>query len=286
MFLLSSDIDEISRSKLVSTVEFVKRMSRLIAVMTSRCPRDGLRPSSDKVAEIEAFLLFMDHWKQQQIRPVVDSPPKSGNSPAELVRALLDTSSPATSDAIFGIRDIIEDMLEVGNVDGVRSALQSLSDEHSSCVIQKSDGRLTYYVAGYVAKKFSKKSSCSDDYIWGLGCLGKRCQGECGGGRGLATGAPSRRLVVGHLTGPTLAPPPWWAFFFSLAEWRWTAACDLCRGVCCACRVWGIVPRRLLGIRRLASVPAAEGACRTPRLQSGLRSEFRRCSSVHSARVT
>ncbi|KAH7932620.1 hypothetical protein HPB49_000096 [Dermacentor silvarum] len=63
MFLLSSDIDEISRSKLVPTVEFVKRMSRLIAVMTSRCPRDGLRPSSDKVADIEAFLLFMDHWE-------------------------------------------------------------------------------------------------------------------------------------------------------------------------------------------------------------------------------
>lgn len=70
-------------------------------------------------------------------------PPKSGKSPAELIRALLYTSSPATSDAILGIHDIIEDMLEVGNVDGVRSALQSLSDEHS-CVIQKSDSRLTY----------------------------------------------------------------------------------------------------------------------------------------------
>lgn len=31
--------------------------------MTSRCPRDGLRPSSGKVDEIEAFLLFMDHWE-------------------------------------------------------------------------------------------------------------------------------------------------------------------------------------------------------------------------------
>nr|XP_037286041.1 uncharacterized protein LOC119179065 [Rhipicephalus microplus] len=63
MFLFASDIDEISRSKLMPTVELVKRMSRLIAVMTSRCPREGLRPSSEKVAELEAFLLFMDHWE-------------------------------------------------------------------------------------------------------------------------------------------------------------------------------------------------------------------------------
>ncbi|KAH8035053.1 hypothetical protein HPB51_004294 [Rhipicephalus microplus] len=63
MFLFTSDIDEISRSKLMPTVELVKRMSRLIAVMTSRCPREGLRPSSEKIAELEAFLLFMDHWE-------------------------------------------------------------------------------------------------------------------------------------------------------------------------------------------------------------------------------
>lgn len=38
MFLLTADKEQASRSKFTPTAEFVKRMSRLISVMTSRCP--------------------------------------------------------------------------------------------------------------------------------------------------------------------------------------------------------------------------------------------------------
>lgn len=44
LFLYTADLDQTCRPKVMPTVEFVKRMSRLISVMTSRCPRDGLRP--------------------------------------------------------------------------------------------------------------------------------------------------------------------------------------------------------------------------------------------------
>ncbi|KAH8032766.1 hypothetical protein HPB51_001825 [Rhipicephalus microplus] len=200
-FTYASDLDQTCRPKVMPTVEFVKRMSGLISVMTSRCPRDALRPLSESVVELEAFLTYLDDWEEAAekaggdfiskstveglrvtlrstlslLKYVTESlgfkylltsrlsqdklentfgivrqycgtndhpspglflvvvicldfynlarPPKHGNSPANLVNALLDAPSPTTSSAIFGIRDIVEDMLEVGDIDGASSAL-------------------------------------------------------------------------------------------------------------------------------------------------------------------
>lgn len=53
-------------------------------------------------------------------------------------------------------------MLEVGNVDGAGSLIEScLSSDHSSCVVKVSDARLVFYMAGYVARKFRSKSACN-----------------------------------------------------------------------------------------------------------------------------
>lgn len=65
--------------------------------------------------------------------------------------------------AVFSIQDIIEDMLEFGDVDNagevIRSALRS---DHSSYVVEFSDSRLVYYMAGYVARKFGVKNACKE----------------------------------------------------------------------------------------------------------------------------
>lgn len=220
------------------TEDLVKRVSQLISVMTSRHSRNGLRPSSKSVAELEAFLMFLDDWEQsakeagggfiskstaEGLRVTICStlsllkyvtslgfkylmtsrlsqdklenlfgivrqysgtndhpspaqflvtvncltfynlarPPKSGNSPGELVNALLNSSSAAQGNTIFGIRDIVEDMLEVGNIDEAGFALQSsLNPDHSSYAVESSDSRLVFYMAGYVARKFTRKHCC------------------------------------------------------------------------------------------------------------------------------
>lgn len=63
MFLYRSDVPEFS-SSVSATEQLVRRLSRLISIMTSRCPKRGLRPSSQDVAELEAFLVFLDAWEE------------------------------------------------------------------------------------------------------------------------------------------------------------------------------------------------------------------------------
>lgn len=240
MFLYRSDVPEFS-SSVSATEQLVRRLSRLISIMTSRCPKRGLRPSSQDVAELEAFLVFLDAWEEaskkcgggfmskgtaEGMRVTIRStlsllqyltssvafkylltsrlsqdklenlfgiirqysgtndhpspgqflitvnclsfynlarPPKSGNSPAQVVNALLDTTSSAgaSNSAVFGLREIIEDMLEAGDIDGAGDAIQSaFRSDHSSYVVEKSDSRLVYYLSGYVARKFRTKNSC------------------------------------------------------------------------------------------------------------------------------
>ncbi|KAH6943997.1 hypothetical protein HPB50_001153 [Hyalomma asiaticum] len=63
MFLYRSDVPE-SSSSVSATEQLVRRLSRLISIMTSRSPKRGLRPSSEDVAELEAFLVFLDEWEE------------------------------------------------------------------------------------------------------------------------------------------------------------------------------------------------------------------------------
>lgn len=57
--------------------------------------------------------------------------------------------------------DIIEDMLEVGNIDDAGCVIQlCLNSDHNSYVVKTSNSRLVFYMAGYVARKFCGKMSC------------------------------------------------------------------------------------------------------------------------------
>lgn len=55
-----------SPSSITRTVELIIRMSRLIAIMTSRLPSEALRRSSQRAAGLEAFLVFLDEWEDAE----------------------------------------------------------------------------------------------------------------------------------------------------------------------------------------------------------------------------
>lgn len=51
----------------------------------------------------------------------------------------------------------VDQLLDVGNLGAAHDALIGCDLDHSSLVTKKSDSRLTFYVAGYVARKFLAK---------------------------------------------------------------------------------------------------------------------------------
>ncbi|KAH8022092.1 hypothetical protein HPB51_021815 [Rhipicephalus microplus] len=63
MFLYRSDLPGFS-SSVSASEQPVRRLSRLTSIMTSRCPKRGLRPSSQDVAELEDFVVFLDAWEE------------------------------------------------------------------------------------------------------------------------------------------------------------------------------------------------------------------------------
>lgn len=63
MFVYRTDLQQ-GYHTVSPTEKLVKRVSGLINVMTSRHPRDGLRPSSQGTAVLEAFLTFLNDWEK------------------------------------------------------------------------------------------------------------------------------------------------------------------------------------------------------------------------------
>ncbi|KAH9362506.1 hypothetical protein HPB48_015580 [Haemaphysalis longicornis] len=50
------------------TEAFILRMSKLIAIMTSRCAKTSLRPDSANAAYLKEFLIFLNEWELVHIR--------------------------------------------------------------------------------------------------------------------------------------------------------------------------------------------------------------------------
>ncbi|XP_075722817.1 uncharacterized protein LOC142765552 [Rhipicephalus microplus] len=46
------------------TQEFFKRINRLITIMTSRHPREALKPNSSSTTALSDFLEYLDSWEQ------------------------------------------------------------------------------------------------------------------------------------------------------------------------------------------------------------------------------
>lgn len=79
---------------------------------------------------------------------------------ASVQAAVLTSPVPDHHSSTIGMREIIEVTPEVGSVDGAGSSIKSyLRSDRSSYVVEVSDCRLVFYMAGYVLGKFRSKSA-------------------------------------------------------------------------------------------------------------------------------
>ncbi|XP_029823499.2 uncharacterized protein LOC115309382 [Ixodes scapularis] len=106
-------------------------------------------------------------------------PLKSGNSSPELLTALL-KSAEAPGQGETHISSLVDELLDGGNWEGADTIITATGHDtqcppstapsketasigkHSSLVSERSDSRLIYYIAGYVARKMIKKNPCSE----------------------------------------------------------------------------------------------------------------------------
>lgn len=86
-------------------------------------------------------------------------PPKSGNCSPQVISSLISGTNlqPPTQRTI----DAVDSLIDGGNFSGTEAALVScISTDHTPCVVQKSHDMLTYYIAGYVARKALRMTQC------------------------------------------------------------------------------------------------------------------------------
>lgn len=137
------------------------------------------RPSQDKLENLFGIIRQYsgnnDHPSPDQFPVTVNClsfyylarAPKSGNSQAEMVQSLLSSPS-ATNDDVFSLQDIIEDMLEFGDVDGATGVIRSaLNSYHSSYAVECSDSRLINFEkrmparSAHHASRLAKQQLCA-----------------------------------------------------------------------------------------------------------------------------
>lgn len=110
-----------------------------------------------------------DHPSPEQFLVIINNltfyslakPPKSGNSPPELISALLHPSTTQTEKAAR-ISQLIDDLLNQGNLSQAEVIFAEHEDllEHQSYTEKRSDSRLIFYIAGYVVRRSLKRMPC------------------------------------------------------------------------------------------------------------------------------
>lgn len=84
----------------------------------------------------------------------------SGNAELdEEMSSLLEPCDGFTREA--GVNDL-DNAVEAGNLDLADRILQRIPSDHKGYIEQKSDDRLIYYMASYVARKFLKRNDCTE----------------------------------------------------------------------------------------------------------------------------
>ncbi|KAM7307156.1 uncharacterized protein ISCGN_010792 [Ixodes scapularis] len=132
-----------------------------------------------------------DHPSPEQFLVIINNltfyslarPPKNGNSPAELVTALLQPSD-AGKEKAARVTALVDELLDEGSLAHAAVVLKDHSSliDHHVCVEKRSDSRLIYYVAGYVVRKSLKKFPCPEC----ASCLSVLpLQAECNGNASL-----------------------------------------------------------------------------------------------------
>ncbi|XP_040073445.1 uncharacterized protein LOC120845949 [Ixodes scapularis] len=132
-----------------------------------------------------------DHPAPEQFLVIINNltfyslarPPKNGNSPAEVVTALLQPSD-AGKEKAARVTAVVDELLDEGSLAHAAVVLKEHSSliDHHVCVEKRSDSRLIYYVAGYVVRKSLKKFPCPEC----ASCLSVLpLQAECNGNASL-----------------------------------------------------------------------------------------------------
>lgn len=154
------------RVTLTSTLELLSYLSTIgyRYLMTSRLSQDPLENIFGIVRQSSGcnnhptptqFLVTMNCLSFYSLIKTV----RYGNSDPCAVSALLDaTASDSTSAPSNSLWERVDAFIESGNLQAAERAL-TVSHDHSQH-IEKSDSRLTYYVAGYVARKCVLKTKC------------------------------------------------------------------------------------------------------------------------------
>ncbi|KAH8010153.1 hypothetical protein HPB51_025424 [Rhipicephalus microplus] len=84
-----------------------------------------------------------------------------GNCEPAVLHALLPANSGAEN-VPSGKQRLMDKFINSDNVAAVQSSLPQSAPDHASCIISASDNRLTFYIAGYVARKCLLKSGCEE----------------------------------------------------------------------------------------------------------------------------
>lgn len=84
-------------------------------------------------------------------------PPTTGNISAEVISSLLRVEDSPKRRAL---QDEIDDSTELGALSEAKTALDACPADHNMAQ-QWSDGRLTYYMAGYAARKCILANGCT-----------------------------------------------------------------------------------------------------------------------------
>lgn len=82
----------------------------------------------------------------------------SGNVPSGLLSSLLSVSD--LKEQVTKKQKHVDGLLDIGNLQAAHEVLSACEIDHSCMATEKSDSRLIFYVASYVARKFVAKEKC------------------------------------------------------------------------------------------------------------------------------
>ncbi|KAH8034090.1 hypothetical protein HPB51_020107 [Rhipicephalus microplus] len=133
---------------------FFGMMRDLIEIMSSRFPAKALRPDS---AAVDKLLSFQPTLLNGSLAKSVSH----GNTEPGILTALLGADAAGGDHRTKQF--LLDQLIADGDLCSAELALNSIekaAPDHVACVSAKSDERLIFYVAGYVARKFLAKTSC------------------------------------------------------------------------------------------------------------------------------
>ncbi|KAM7313645.1 hypothetical protein ISCGN_003492 [Ixodes scapularis] len=154
-------------SSTLSLLEYLTSKLGFRFLMTSRMSQDSLEQlfgvvrqmsgSNDHPTPVQ-FLLSLNTLSFMNLA----KSPDSANVSSGLLSSLLCIDDSSVREKTT--QKEVDQLLDIGNLEAAHEVLSDCELDHGSLLTEKSDSRLIFYVAGYVARKFVTKGKCE-------GCL-------------------------------------------------------------------------------------------------------------------